>query len=526
GQAVIALGFCTESHVTRALAEQMEMPFVDLVETPPTPKALHLVPRKIAMEFGVIPVRLEGERLLVAARNPLDFRVDDAIRKAAGMPVLIACGVEGQLTDALDRYDQLRSWTDAPALVAGDSHLADRFQHHKSVAELSKAAEESGLIETVNTLVADALRKQAVEIHFDAQEDALQIRCRIDGDMIRMAALPRHSARAVIARLKNMSGMELWDDRRPQKGTCEISVEGKLTQLLATSLPGAGGETLILKLANPRRKVFRLEEMELAPETSQDLNGLLAARRGLLVVASPAGAGKTTTLYSILARLNAENLHVVTVEHSASSSLPGVRQLEVSRVARQSPAALLDAALQGDPDVVMVEDLADADTAEMACRAALAGRMVLASVPTATVLGALARLQELGVPPRILGGALAGVLAQRLARRVCDACAEPCEAPAELAAMLPPGALLSAETAFRRGKGCDQCLYRGTRGRVAVQELLVADEDLRSMLAWRALPSRIQEHIGGLTRRTLEQDAAWKVQRGLISPEELAHLGR
>ena len=522
GEALIALGVCSEVHVARALAEQLSMPFVDLDETPPARNALQLLPKKLAQEFGAVPVRFEGSRLVVAARNPFDFRLDDLLRKATGTSVLVVCGCDSQLVSALQRYDDLLSWQ-VPKQAAAASNNKLSAQFHRSLANRAKATEES-TADTGQNLIVEAVQKGATEIHFEPERDSLRVRGRIEGQMVTLSTLPRGMVRTVLMRMKTMCGMETGEERAAQEGTCHLAIDGARVPFRAFTLPSVRGESIVFRVANPDAHVRSLDDLAFAPEVRTGVLRALTDGRGLFVVTGPARCGKTTTLYSLLAQLQAEERHVVAVENVVEENLAAVRQIQVGRASNQSLADPLRAALKQGPDVVLIEELHDAETLQVACEAASAGRLILAGVPGGSAVGALTRLMTMEVAPELVAGSLSVVLAQRLMPRVCDSCGTDFDADARLERDLERCCGPLPHTALRKGVGCDACDYRGTRGSVAVHEFLCLDEDLRYLLARRIMPSRLERRLRRRGCRTLAMDAMQKTFVGLVPAETLIAL--
>lgn len=516
GDALIALGYCSDVEIARVLAEQVEIPFVDLQQTPPTAEALALVPAAVAREHAVVPVRLEANRLLVAARNPFDIRIDEALRRVTKLPVVVAAAAESQLAEVLRRYEALKA-------AAGPPPSA-RATATPPTADFRWSGERPEVVQMVDALVADAVRRGALSLHVDPTREGTQVRARVDGTLVPLRAFTGAVANSVSSRLHLMAGTGEADSAGLRQGRCRTRVDGREIELRLSSMTGLTGESIICRIVDPQRYEPTLNAMDLNAENLHQVRELLARRNGLVLVAGPIDGGKTTLLHALLREITAPGLHVMAVEADAETLLPGVQQLQVDYTRNQTPAAVAEAALVQAPDVLMIGALTDPDTAAVACRAASGGRLVLAGIPANGALDAIARLLDLGVPPSLLATSLTAVIGQRLLPRVCEACA---------VEHAPPGPALRAlqscvpgigEPHLRRGHGCVECFGRGTRGRVAVQELLPVDADLRYLIAERRPPSAILEHVARRGFRTMFVDTAAKTLRGLIPAEEA--LGR
>jgi len=526
GQALVDLDLCSDVEVAQALAEQLEIPFVDLQRTPPLLSFIRLIPRHIALEHGVLPLRMEGSKLLVAARDPFDIRVDEVVRQAVNMPVILASAPESQLRELLQRYyspgaaPEIRT---EPQDTSQD--LEAEVPQFSSLEKMGSVKEQCSAVRMVNAFIADAFRKGASDIHIEPAEGHVRVRYRLDGEMRTMVTIQRSMLPSVVARIKIMCNMDIADSRKPQDGAVRLKIAGKPVELRISTLPGVYGEIVVIRLLNHDASLQKLERLGVEPDMLGDLRRLLSARQGMILVTGPTGSGKTTTLYAGLNHLNTEKINILTVEDPVEIKLPGINQVQIHDRAGRSFADTLRAMLRQDPDVIMVGEIRDLETADIACRAALTGHLVLSTLHTQNTLATLARLFDMGVAPYILSASLNGVLAQRLVRRVCEHCAED-YVPAEGLLQAFQAAYGSIHGArFRRGRGCAACHRTGTQGRVGVYELLMIDEELRHLIAGGATPAAIQQFVTERGFRTMEEDAFRKACHGLIPPEEVVNLG-
>lgn len=527
GEALIALGYCSEVEIGRVLAQQMELPFVDLRETPPTPQVLRLFNRELASTYQVVPVRMESGRLLVAATNPFDIRIDEVVRKTTGLPVTVASAVEAQIRETLRNWTQLLS-SALPNPQAGSirAPLSQGMADAHPLAKLIASAQQPEIVQQVNALLAGAVRKGATDLHFEPAESGIKVRCRIDGQMHGLAGFSAAAAAPLLARLKILSGLEVATALVPRSGVCRFRVDGRSREWKVSAVPGVGGEVIVLKEAPLADGPRNLDALGMQPEALTRLRRLLESGRGGLVLCTGlAGCGRSTTLFALLNHLNADHRHVVTLQASAEMKLPGVQQLLYDDHEGRTAPFLLRVCLEQEPDVIVLDEIRDAETAEIVCRAALAGRLIVSTVAAPGALSAVARLLDMGVLPHVAGAALTAVVGQRLARTVCGDCGAPYQPPADLQRAFQLSFGERAAGAFRKGRGCEGCLGRGVRGRVGVYELLEIEDDFRYLLAERVAPSHLRQHAERRGFQGLEHDAFRKIRAGLIPPEELLHLG-
>lgn len=528
GEALIALGICSELQIAHAVADQLEMPFVDLTATPPQPDAIATLPKEVALSLGVIPVRIEHGRVLVAVSDPLDIRLDEALRHAIQQPLNLVVAPRTHIEEFLRHYFSLNALSGntpvAHVELAENDEVEAAEKEQMSVERLLAAGEQASTIQVVNTLIADAVHRCASDIHIEPSAVGVRVRYRIDGQMVSVLGLQRSQLPNVVARVKIMCNMDIADSQRPQDGSCRVRLNGRTVELRASTLPGVLGEIVVLRILNHDPALQSLEALGFSPTMLRDIMGVLERRFGMLLVAGPTGTGKSTTLYAALNHLNRGAVNIVTVEDPVETQLAGVNQVQVNERAGRTFSTTLRAMLRQDPDVIMIGEMRDSETADIACRAALTGHVVLSTLHTQHAVGTVARLQDMGVPPYISAAALNGVIAQRLVRRVCRECAEPYVLSPSMKRILESRFGSVSAGNFRKGRGCIQCQYRGTRGRVGVYELLVVDESLRQILFDRAPWFSILNHVKERGFRTMQEDAFDKAMLGIVPPEEVLEL--
>jgi type II secretory ATPase GspE/PulE/Tfp pilus assembly ATPase PilB-like protein len=527
GETLVALEMCTEAQITRALAAQLDIPFIDLQHTAPSPAVQDLLPRETALEYGILPISLSGDRLLAAVRDPYDIRLDSIVRQATGKALQIGLATETQLREALSGYSTLS----AEAAAAIDPQPLEIRVHEihpegaVAVEQLVAAGKQASTIRVVNTLIAEAAHRRASAIHLAPSASGVHVRYKVDGELYPVVTLEREQLPSIVARIKLLCKMDVMESRKPQEGHCRLLVNDEHVQLRASTVPEVNGELLTIRLFVQGARQVDFETLGMDPRLLDQVKRVLCKRQGLLLATGPAGSGKTTTLHAALGSLASTHLNVITVEDPVEVQLPGVSQVQVEERLGQSFSATLRAVLRQDPDVVMVGEIRDPETAGIACRAALTGRLVLSTLHTNHALGTIARLQDMGVPSYVLAASLSGIVAQRLARKVCEECAEEHEPTPAIRRFLYSQDEDLSGIRFRRGRGCSACHQTGLAGRVGIYEFLPMTEGLRRLLFQGASGKELMEYLRQAKFRSMQQDAFQKACDGIISPEEAVRVG-
>lgn len=520
GEALIKLGFCTDVQVMRAVAEQVDMPFVDLDEDPPSTRVLRLIPRETAREWGMIAAREEAGRVVVVARNPFDFRVDEAARHAVGGPITVAFGVESQIQRTLERYDNLRAWELRERYDPVMPQRDDRYQLKEWTLDLAQGDPKTE--EIVDRIIREALERGATEVHFEPKQGMLYVSVRVNEDMVPLGAFPHSQIRAILNRVKTLCGMNLRDQFHGQEGLYTLAHEGQEIEFKATTRPMLPFEGMYLKREVRETRIPTLEELWFSPAHERALNDMMAARKGLLLVAGPAGAGTGVTLFALGSLVDTAARRVSVISNGVSPELAGAELVDYSRTFGLSCSGAIRTALERQSEVLIVPDLPDFASIGAIFRAA-DHALVVAALEAEHVLDRFPEWEEGGLAPRWFLPKMVGGLTQWLARRVCEKCAV--EYHPEPEALLEWGEDLTSYSGatFRRGRGCERCLFRGYRGRVGVYELLNRS-DLGSFLNEEGeLKPSASLHTAGW--QTLRSDAAWKARRGILCPDEAGHLG-
>jgi type IV pilus assembly protein PilB len=509
-------GMLDENTLARAMAGHMGVEFINLGDMTVDAGAASLIPEALARRYGVMPIGFEGEDLVVAMADPGNVLVMDDIRAITGLRVVPKVATSSDIDDAIRRIGRM------DGSVAELAHLVADDDEGDDLTSVQAAVEEAPIVKLVNTLVSRAVNERASDIHIEPGERDLRVRFRIDGVLHEVMTTPKSVSGAVVSRLKIMADLDIAERRIPQDGRVSLRVAGRPIDLRVATLPTIYGEKVVLRILDKDDAVLSLPDLGFLPQTLAQYEESYTKPYGAILVTGPTGSGKTTTLYSTLNAINRPELNAITVEDPVEYRLPGVTQVQVNRKVGLQFATVLKAILRSDPDIVLVGEVRDVETAKIAIEAALTGHLVLTTLHTNDAASSIGRLIDMGVEPYLVSSALDCVLAQRLARKLCERCKTPQQAPAEVAARMgfPDSGPLTVYTAV----GCKVCSDTGYRGRVAINEVMTVTEDIQRM----AVEHRPSDEIRAVAMQqgmiTLRQDGMEKVRLGITTLEEVLRV--
>ena len=515
-KALEKLGFITEEDIIKAQASALGLPSMDLTDYLIDAELIKIIPENIARKYKVVPLFKIGNSLTVGMVNPKDIIVLDQIRNIAQIesvqPVLVS---EKSIQKVLD-YHYGTSDTVEEIVKSLESQKIIGAQT-KGLAEV---AEEAPIIKLVNLLITKAVSERASDIHIEPEENALRIRYRIDGLMHETNLLPKKFQPAVISRIKVLSGMDIAESRKPQDGRIRLKMENKDLDIRVSSFPTVHGENVVMRLLDKSSVLIGLKQIGFLDEDISAFSKLIHRPNGIILVTGPTGSGKTTTLYAALTSISSMEKNIITIEDPVEYELPLIRQTQINPKADMTFANGLRSILRQDPDIIMVGEIRDKETADIAIQAALTGHLVFSTLHTNDAASAVTRLIDMGLEPFLVSSSLCGVLAQRLVRLICDKCKEKYTASEEVANDLG----LKGQIEFYRGKGCPKCKGTGFSGRLAIFELLIINEEIRKLIEMKRSADEIKKLAVGLKMKTLRQDGLLKARNGLTTPEEVLRV--
>lgn len=510
---LVRLGLADEGDVCRAVAEELGIDFLPIEQFPAVLPEVPALPLTYLREHHVLPVALEADGLSVALAQPRDNFQIKALQLATGLPIKRYAGLRSDIEKALTPASSDRLESDQTPYDSGE------FVEH-----LRDLASEAPVIRMVNAIVARVVDLRASDIHLEPFDDGLHVRYRVDGVIAKHEVLGQNHAAAVCSRIKLMAHLDIAERRLPQDGRIKTRVKGRELDLRVSTVPTVHGESLVMRVLDRSSVTFSLDDMGFSPATRSGFEQLLARPHGILLVTGPTGSGKTTTLYAALAKQDADALKIITVEEPVEYQLMGINQIQVNAAIGLSFARALRSILRQDPDIIMIGEMRDSETAQIAVQAALTGHLVLSTLHTNTAAGAVTRLQDIGVEPYLITSSVNGVLSQRLLRTLCPHC-KTAEMPS--AALRHSSGLerhLADDAPIYRAVGCDHCRQTGYSGRTGIHELLVLNDSLRRSILDGIDASRLHQQAleGGML--SLYEDGLYKVAQGMTSLDELLRV--
>ncbi|SDB15090.1 GspE/PulE family protein [Butyrivibrio sp. INlla16] len=501
GEVLMNNKIVTPDNIAKTLAVQLEVDYIDLGTVNIPQEMAKLVLRNTAKQNHLVPVQRQGDTLFVAMDDPLNYYALDDVRKATNLKIVPLIATNEAVERAINTLYGNENAKQAIADYKKELGIQDKetetslsnFDFVITSNAISGDGEGAPVIRLVNSIIERAVAERASDIHLEPREQHMDVRMRIDGILRDILKVPKDVTVSVIARIKTMSGMDVAEKRIPQDGRFAVSVLGKSIDMRVSTLPIAWGEKIVCRLLDKSNTEIDREMLGLSPEDTEKYEKLIHYRNGVLLLVGPTGSGKTTTMYAMLNELNTRDVNLVTLEDPIEYNLEGLNQVQVNAKTNMSFANGLRAILRQDPDIVSVGEIRDGETAEIALRAALTGRFVMSTIHTNDAIGAIDRLEDIGIEPYLISATLRGVISQRLVRRVCPYCAEEYDPQQEEIEKL--GVKIEPGTKFKFGRGCQHCFNTGYSGRIGVFEIMMITPEVRELIYSKAGRGEIEKAL-------------------------------
>src|SRR5215471_10803440 len=519
GEALVALGAVSPDDILRAVATQWDVPFLPADEVPFTLPVLKNISPKYLRQYEACPVLVEGTVVTVATADPTNPLLVDELRQVLGLQVKLCVTPKDAILAAIERT--YGASTELQKIVEGMGPV-DEGEREEDITQLRDMAFEAPVVRLVNLLIEEAVIAEASDIHIEPSEESLRVRYRIDGILYDLEAPPRRLQAAVTSRIKLMAELNIAERRLPQDGRIRMTLNSRRVDIRVSSIPTIHGESIVMRLLDRSSVFLPFDKLGFARETADKFSRLITQPNKIVLVTGPTGSGKTTTLYAALDKINGPEKKIITIEDPVEYQLRGVNQIAVRPKIGLTFAGGLRHIVRQDPDVIMVGEIRDFETAEIAVHAALTGHLVFSTLHTNDAPGAITRLQDMGVEPYLIASVLSGVLAQRLVRRICPHCRVlDVPDPADLLAI---GVTAPNGVDLFRGAGCDACRKTGYKGRVGIYELFLISEEVRSLILHKASTGEIRRLAVERGMVTLREDAWAKARAGLTTVDEILRV--
>ena len=541
GAVLVRMKLTTEKQIAKALAYQLGFPHLNLADNPPDQAAVVLVPKDIALKRVCIAVGLEKNVLTLAMADPLLFSLVQDLEFKTGYRIKQVIATQTEIVEAINRHYPdnaiVRSTSSVPAstraAAAGPAQAVDGpvagLMRQEPAFDTAEAPKEGGeaapIVDLVDLIVKSAIRSRASDVHVEPLEKTVVVRQRLDGLLKEVMDLPKWVHEGLIARLKIMSGMDIAEKRLPQDGRIRVTTdEDTQVDFRASTLRTLFGEKIVLRVLDHRKGVPALDELGLSSASLEDLRRFLKHQHGMILVVGPTGSGKTTTLAAALKTVQSERSNIVTIEDPIEYQMPGINQTQVNEKIRLNFASSLRSILRQDPDVILIGEIRDQETARIAMQASQTGHLVLSTLHPDDAPSAVTRLVDIGIEPYVIASAMIGIVAQRLVRRLCPACRQLYTPSADTLRALNMSEADASAIPFYHAAGCEQCNYTGYRGRVGLYEVMRVGSKLRRLIAQRAPEDAVRDAAiqGGMI--SLGEDGLAKVKTGVTTPDELLRV--
>ncbi len=510
GDSLILKGYITEQQLIEVLEFQLGIPHVSLYKYQIDRSLVQLIPENLAIRHQLIPIQKSGNKLTVAMADPLDYYAIDDLRMTTGFQIEPVIATKEELQRAISRYYSIQESV---------KEILQNLPKEEELNDEQLQSEESPVSRMVNQIIKNAVHQRASDIHFDPQEHDFRVRIRVDGILRTEQTLPKHMQGVVTARLKIISKLNIAEKRLPQDGRFQMTADYNVIDVRVSSLPTAYGEKIVLRILDLGQAIKQIEQLGFSSNNANQFRQMIRKPYGIVLITGPTGSGKTSSLYAALNEINKEDINIITVEDPIEYRLEGINQVQVNEKIGFTFGRGLRSILRQDPNVIMVGEIRDLETAEMAIRSALTGHLVLSTLHTNDAVSTITRFIDMGIEPFLVSSALTGIVAQRLVRRVCTECAAPYTGTEEEIEVLNRFGITNP--ILKKGRGCSKCNRTGYRGRIAIHEMLSLDDQLKQMVLNKQSDASYRSYLADKGFVTMLQDGLNKVAIGLTTVQEV-----
>lgn len=519
GKILVRRGFLSEDQLLEVLEFSLGIPRVQISRMNINPETVKLLPTTLISKYQILPLSVNQGRMTLIMADPLNYQAIDDVRISTGMDVVPVMASERELEAAIQQYTALQVDSKMEKLL-GELNQYNYGAVIEAQSTEMELVDDAPVIRMVNSLLKQAVQGGASDIHIEPLEQDVRVRFRIDGELWEVLSLPRKSFPATVSRIKIMANLDISEKRVPQDGRTRLIIDGREIDFRISTLPSIHGEKIVLRVLDRTNALMSLEKLGFSPTNEQRIKSLIKRPHGMVIVTGPTGSGKTTTLYSVLTELNDPNRNIVTLEDPVEYSLPGITQVQINTKAGLTFPAGLRSILRQDPDIIMVGEMRDGETAGLGVRAALTGHLFFSTLHTNSAAGTVARMVNMGIENYLLSSSLAGIVSQRLIRRLCRNCCQPYELDEETAIQLNMPDYTGKQ--FFAPAGCNMCRQSGYSGRMALHEVLVVGPQMRKAITNKIQSEDELEEIAvseGMI--TMSRDGIYKAYEGMTSLEEV-----
>ena len=522
---IVQKGFISDEDLISFIASNMNLPRIELSNYIIDPKLIGLVPEELARKHQIIPALKIGNSLTCAMFDPLNLFAIDELRNITGFDIEPAVATEKEIKRALDEYYGAKGSIEDIINNIDKERLGLKEGQELDLKKLQEVSGEPPVIRLVNLMIMQAVNDASSDIHIEPEEEALKVRYRVDGILHDRPAIPKYLQSAIVSRIKVLANLNIAERRASQDGRFQMKMENRSIDIRVSVMPTIYGENVVMRLLDRSSSIVSLPKLGFSKEILEKYQKLIHRPYGIILVTGPTGSGKTTTLYASLNVINSGEKNIVTIEDPVEYHLAGVRQVQVDPKAGINFANGLRSILRQDPDIIMVGEIRDKETAEIAIQAALTGHLVFATLHTNDAPGAVTRIVDMGIEPFLVSSSLIGVLAQRLVRAICRDCKEEYAPSQEVLRDIGyDGSQGELEIKFYRGKGCAKCLQTGYKGRIGIFELMLTDEKIRNLITAKAACEEIKRQAEASGMLSLKNYGMQKTRDGITTIEEVLRL--